>query len=239
MLVALQVPPYVAVSAGELRNDAPALSPAEQASIRPMAQERLAEFAQGRMHARAALAQLGLASACIPVATDRSPVWPEGFVGSISHVPADPAQKWPGRVIAVVARTTDCSGLGVDLERTDRLLPEHWSVFMTERELHTSAMLCVTRRNVFAHGLWSAKEAVMKALRQPIEPLDIEVNVRTDDDTFFADCRICGADRRLCSIRLNGWLSHTEGWVLALATVQSTLPPGLVAPASELGNQPG
>lgn len=233
------MPPYVAVSSGELRNDVPALSPAEQTSIRPMASERLAEFAQGRMHARAALAQLGLASACIAVATDRSPVWPEGFVGSISHVPADPARKRPGQVIAVAARTTDCSGLGVDLERTDRLLPEHWSVFMTERELHFIAMLCVTQRNAFAHGLWSAKEAVMKALCRALDPHDIEVSACQDEGTFSAECCICGVGRLLLRIRLNGWLGHAEGWVLALATVQSTLPPGLVAPAPEPGNQPG
>ncbi len=235
----MQLPPYLSISGGVLSDAAPALSTGEQASIRPMAPARLAEFAQGRMHARKALARLGLANACIPVASDRAPVWPEGFVGSISHVPADRARKLPGQVIAVAARTTECSGVGVDLERTDRLLPEHWSAFMTERELHSIAMLCVPQRNAFAHCLWSAKEAVMKALCRPLEPRDIEVNVHIDEGTFSSDCRICGADRRLCSIHLSGWLSHAEGWVLSLVAVQSTLPPRPVVPAPEFGNQPG
>jgi len=47
--------------------------------------KRQREFAAGRMAARQAMAQIGKTPAPIPVNTDRSPHWPEGVVGSISH----------------------------------------------------------------------------------------------------------------------------------------------------------
>ncbi len=237
LLGSIEVPPYLAVSSGLLRDEAPVLTPGEQATIRPMSTARLAEFAQGRMHARIALTRLGLASASIPVAADRSPVWPQGFVGSISHVPPDPARRLPGQVIAVAARSADCAGLGVDLERIGSLAPEHWSAFMTKRELAWIATRPVVQRSWLAHGLWSAKEAVMKALCRPLEPQDIEVSMGEDTGTFFAECCLADVVSDTHSVSLNGWLTHTEGWVVALAIVPSTRLPVPVAPASELGNR--
>ena len=99
----LQLPAHLSLSAGVLSEAIPALTASEQASIAPMAPARLAEFAQGRMHARIALARFGLADASIPMGSKRAPLWPAGFVGSISHVPSDAATDQPGRVIAVVS----------------------------------------------------------------------------------------------------------------------------------------
>ncbi len=44
----------------------------------------------------------------VAMGEDRSPVWPEGWVGSISHS--------KGQVSTVLSRSSDYRGLGVDLE---------------------------------------------------------------------------------------------------------------------------
>jgi 4'-phosphopantetheinyl transferase EntD len=215
--VHLELPPFVAISSGPLLEHAPALTHAEQASITPMAPSRLAEFAQGRWHARRALAQLGTVNACLPMAADRSPVWPQGFVGSISHVPPDHALGLPGHVVAVAARATDCGGLGVDLERNARLSPEHWGSFLSARELAWLIGRPVALRNALAHGIWSAKEAAMKALRQALDPQDVEIEVTVDARTFVATCRCADNAHRVLETRLSGRLASAPGWVAALA----------------------
>ncbi len=180
-----------------------------------MAPARLAEFAQGRMHARIALDRLGLAHASIPVASDRAPIWPQGFVGSISHVPADRARKLPGQVIAVVARACDCPGLGVDLERTGQLQPEHWGAFLKACELASLALRPVAQRSLVAHAIWSAKEAAMKASQQALDPQDIEIRMGADDQSFVAD--FVGPD--MGRLRLNGQIAYADGWLASLATL--------------------
>jgi len=221
----LHVPAFMAVSAGALRDDAPALLATEQASIAPMAPARLAEFSQGRWHARTALAQLGVVNVSIPVGRDRAPIWPTGFVGSISHVPPDPGLREAGQVIAVVARANHCSALGVDLERCGRLMPEHWPAFLNPGELAWLGRRSPAQRDALAHGLWSAKEAVMKALQQALDPQAIEIRLRANGQTFVAHCVSAQGQRGADPIRLGGCLRFEPGWVLALATM-----PPLAAP---------
>src|SRR4051812_2128234 len=47
--------------------------------------KRKREFALGRMCAHRALSALGVPACGLPMAADRSPVWPSGIVGSITH----------------------------------------------------------------------------------------------------------------------------------------------------------
>ena len=210
----LQLPPLISISVAALNASVPWLSAEEQVSSSGMAVARRTEFAHGRLHARRALAQLGLPEASLPVATDRSPQWPEGFVGSISHVPADAAQNLAGQVVAVAALQCDYASIGVDLERTGTLQPEHWHHFLTPGELDWLAARPPSERCRLAHGLWSAKEAVMKALRQPLEPQDIEIRVSDDERRFSANGRLDGSSDAL---PVSGWFSFEPGWVMALS----------------------
>lgn len=217
-LQTLTLPSFVAFSSAALADEVPPISPEEQGSIGPMDAVRLSEYAQGRRHARMALAQLGLAGASLPTLGDRSPRWPPGFTGSISHVPARPACQQRGHVIAVAARcTNNCVSLGVDLERTGLLRPEHWPVFMNQPELIRLEQRPPGCRSEMAHGLWSAKEATMKALRQPLDPQTIEVRVLDGEHAFVAQCCIPGAGTTRNMVRINGSLTFEPGWVLALA----------------------
>jgi 4'-phosphopantetheinyl transferase EntD len=73
-----------------------------------MVPRRHQEFAAGRACARQALAALGLPPVALPVAGDRSAIWPPGTCGSITH-----AGEWAAAAAGPAARL---AGLGIDLE---------------------------------------------------------------------------------------------------------------------------
>ncbi|MGY3133877.1 hypothetical protein ACVWZM_004559 [Bradyrhizobium sp. USDA 4501] len=61
------------------------LFPGEENAVAGAVEKRRREFAAGRYCARCALSQLGFPTVAIPSAPDRSPVWPAGALGSVSH----------------------------------------------------------------------------------------------------------------------------------------------------------
>ena len=107
----------------------------------------------GRSLARAALAELGAPAGPLGRREDRSPAWPEGFSGSITH-----ADGW---CLVVVARLPTGWGVGIDLDG-DRPLPAAVA----------SRVLLPGERTRLAAGspprgetlAFSAKESVFKAV---------------------------------------------------------------------------
>lgn len=89
------------------------LAPEELELVRNARPKRVAEFRSGRLCARRALAQLGIAPAPLGVRGKRAPRWPTGVVGSITHC--------TGFVAAAVARSEDLFGIGIDAEPNERL----------------------------------------------------------------------------------------------------------------------
>jgi 4'-phosphopantetheinyl transferase EntD len=77
---------------------------------------RRREYAAGRAAARQALSKLGISPAPIVTQHDRTPKWPSGIVGSISHC--------AGCCVAVVADSTEAIGLGIDVESATPLPTE-------------------------------------------------------------------------------------------------------------------
>jgi 4'-phosphopantetheinyl transferase EntD len=113
------------------------------------------EFFAGRALAREALADFGAPPIALPRGEDRAPVWPAGFVGSISH----------DREIccAVAARAQDMAALGVDVEGAAPLADAVMARVCNEREIARFA-----RQGGFPPARWaklafSAKEAFYKA----------------------------------------------------------------------------
>jgi 4'-phosphopantetheinyl transferase EntD len=111
--------------------------------------KRLSEFAAGRRAARSALAHLGQPACAIPVSPDRSPLWPEGYIGSISH--SDRA------CVAITSKKSQWSGLGVDLEPAIPLDAPLWSTVLVEEDYAHCA------NPLHATAIFSIKEAVYKA----------------------------------------------------------------------------
>lgn len=69
---------------------------------------RLAEHFAGRYCAKSCLEFLGLKNPLIPIHSDRSPIWPNGFIGSISHTKSS--------AIATCTPSKGLIGVGIDIE---------------------------------------------------------------------------------------------------------------------------
>jgi 4'-phosphopantetheinyl transferase EntD len=117
--IAATAPEGTAVAADRIGPCA-AFDAAEAAAIAQAVARRRDEFTTGRRLARAALARLGCVAAGLPPDRDRVPLWPEGFVGTISHS--------GGLCVALVGRARDLVGIGIDIEETARMRPEFASL---------------------------------------------------------------------------------------------------------------
>lgn len=114
---------------------------------------RRAEFATGRHCAREACRLLGRPCELIGVRDDRSPDWPAGVIGTITHC--------KGYVAAAVTTCDRARYLGIDAEPDD-LLPENLIPEVAfGPELSWLYSSHDTRR--WAKRLFSIKEAVFKA----------------------------------------------------------------------------
>jgi 4'-phosphopantetheinyl transferase EntD len=144
------------VAAAELRADADAalLYPGESACASGFAPRRVAEFAAGRLCARRALANLGIFDFPIAVGPDRSPRWPPGICGSISHT--------QGYCCAVAAPAHLVAGIGIDVELVGRVDAELDALVFTRTEADFLASLESRARARAATVIFSAKEAFYK-----------------------------------------------------------------------------
>lgn len=141
------VPAGVAVAVDHVLPSAP-FDAVEAEAVAGSVAVRRAAFATGRRLARAALAELGCAPASLPPDCDGVPCWPPGFIGTISH--AD------GLCIALAGRAGGLLGVGIDLERADRVVPALAPRICRADEYDQGDMAAI--------ALWfAAKEAVFKA----------------------------------------------------------------------------
>ena len=131
------------------------LHPEERAAVLPMVSGRQAEFAAGRACARAALADLGVTG---PVgrAADRSPSWPVGVTGSITHT--------SGFCIAVAAIVSDHeAAVGIDVENCERMNRALERRILNDVERVDLDLLAPAERQRVVTTIFAAKEAFYKA----------------------------------------------------------------------------
>lgn len=131
----------------------PLMHPEAQAVARAVPKRR-AEFTTGRAAARLAMERLGLPPQAIPAAPDRSPVWPEGVTGSISHA---------GVFCAAVLSRDSSHLLGLDIEDPAPLDPDLWPLVLTPAELDRLAKAPEEQRATIAKRIFGIKEAAYKA----------------------------------------------------------------------------
>jgi 4'-phosphopantetheinyl transferase EntD len=114
---------------------------------------RVDQFTAGRVCARRALARLG-AGVGVPLlqGEDRVPIWPEGFVGSITHT-----DSW---CAAAVARASQVRAIGIDLEPATALKRSVMDRVCTPSELRWLSN--ASEPALLAKVVFSAKEAVYK-----------------------------------------------------------------------------
>jgi 4'-phosphopantetheinyl transferase EntD len=163
------------------------LPAAEAVHLGASVAKRAGEFAAGRLCARRALAAFGLGEAPIPVAPDRSPVWPGGIVGSISHT--------AGLCIAAVGATSSFLSIGVDCEVASHVGFDLWEALFTPAERRWLAAVPHASRQTAAAFLFSAKEAFYKCqfplTGEWLEFKDVEVQP-VDWEPEQGGFRICG-----------------------------------------------
>src|SRR6267378_346626 len=128
------------------------LLPEEEACLSPRAiAKRRREFTAGRVCARAALGRLGIRDFPLLAAADRSPVWPPGIVGSLSHC---------GDYCGVaVARRGEVAGVGLDVERARPLEGRLASIVCSPVEIRRLGALPDLPAGLWAMIVFSAKES--------------------------------------------------------------------------------
>ena len=169
--------PRTSVAAGPLDALQEPLHPTEARAVRDAVPLRRREFTAGRTAARRALAGLGLPGVGIAVRADRSPAWPAGVVGSVTHT--------RGWCAAAVARTRDVRAMGVDAEPAEPLPAEVRHLVLTAREADALLGAEAVPTEVLERLAFSVKECVHKAL-QPLTGRSagfLEVEVRLDPCT--------------------------------------------------------
>jgi enterobactin synthetase component D len=122
---------------------------------------RKAEFVAGRHCAAKALRSINpSANTAVGVNSDRSPIWPEGFIGSITHT--------NNFVSAMVARTSVVRGIGIDSEEiiSESTASEIKEIVGQEEEYALFASKIESSQTIqeFITILFSAKESIYKCL---------------------------------------------------------------------------
>lgn len=126
----------------------------ERAQVAKAVAKRQREFLTGRAAARAALARLGVSADEVPIAANRTPIWPPGVVGSITHSASE--------CLVAVARRADLRALGLDVEPAEPLEPELWPRICTAVELKWLHGLPAAAQGLWAKHFFCAKEALYK-----------------------------------------------------------------------------
>jgi 4'-phosphopantetheinyl transferase EntD len=147
-------PHTVAVRDRRIPGDPAELHPAEAQDVARAVPKRIAEFAAGRACARAALAELGVHEFALRAAPDRQPLWPEGFVGSITHT--------AGFCAAAVAPRASMLAVGLDTEIVGAPTQDIWSTISRSEELAWVQSLSAGERPAAVTLLFAAKEALYK-----------------------------------------------------------------------------
>ncbi len=150
-----EIRPAIRVVTGDPRIERSPGLPDEETALKRASEGRRREFRTGRALAREAMGALGIAPAAIPAADDRSPIWPEGIVGSVTHC--------DDLCAAAVARKADgILSIGLDVEPAEPLDPDLIPEICVDEERRWLATLPASRRGLFARTVFSAKECAYK-----------------------------------------------------------------------------
>jgi 4'-phosphopantetheinyl transferase EntD len=206
----------VGLGVNDPRAAQPDLYPAEAAYVVGARPERKQEFAAGRSAARQAMIDLGGVQAPVPAASDRSPIWPEGLVGSITHAQS----------VCVAVVSKDARSIGIDLETTDPLDADLISTICSDAEL---ARIAGRAQQTLAKLIFCAKEAAYKA-QYPLtkalfgfEYFDVTLNLK--ECTFRATFTASAGEFDQGAV-LHGKFAQVAGHFLTAVTLDGPLTTG-------------
>jgi 4'-phosphopantetheinyl transferase EntD len=211
------------------------LFPEEAAALSPRAvPRRRGHFALGRAAAHDALRALALPASPVLRGERGEPLWPDGVVGSISHT--------AGIAVAVVGRSEQCAGIGVDLESvrpglsvasSDIVCAGGEATWVTDGSRPGPLALRgpadtpggTDAAALRLTALFGAKEAVFKAL-YPIERVwlglqDAELTWLDGEQAFDAVLRVPAGAAFPAGFRLRVTCRFAEDMVLAATSVSA------------------
>ncbi|MBK3576486.1 4'-phosphopantetheinyl transferase superfamily protein [Streptomyces sp. MBT65] len=190
-----------------------ALAPAERGAIADAVPHRQREFAAGRQLAHRLIGELGLASGAILSHADRSPAWPAGIVGSITHC--------PNRIAVTVARATDVEGIGIDIEPSTPLPDGLEPLVLATEESRRFTGLSAEERALRSRWVFSAKEATYKAIYpltgKVLEFADLVVSWEAGG--FVAVLR-CAAPPFRLGTRFVGRCAVEDGYIATVVVIE-------------------
>lgn len=175
---------------------------AEAEAVSGAIDTRRKEFSAGRAAARAALGQLGFDGIEIPVSPRRAPVWPEGICGSITHSKT--------LCIAVAARRSQVSSIGIDAEPDHPLKVDLRSAILHESELNASDSEAI--------ALFSMKEALFKAQFPVTGQMMGFHDAKRDGNMGLSLTRLVGAFE--AGTRFDVPRLHSEGHVISFCALE-------------------
>lgn len=154
---------------------------AELAAIAKAVRSRREQYAATRHLARHVYARLGVAAQPLVNRKDRSPIWPEGYLGALTHT--------EGFCGVAVASERTLRGVGIDAERSQPLeagVADHVLTEQEQRRLRQAG-----HDPLQLGALWfSAKESVYKAVFPTLQRFvgfrEVEIHVQLETGTFSA-----------------------------------------------------
>jgi len=211
------IPASFVTLCGTADGDPEALFAEELECIARAVPARRREFAAGRLLAREALRALGAPSEPLVAAQDRRPVWPVGFVGSISHA--------GGACVVTVGHTESAASVGIDLEVDEGLARDFARLVCRPAELARVETLDEVAGSRTAKVVFSTKEAMFKCLHPLtgvfLEFHDVEVELDLDAERFVARV-VHPALTQSAYGRLVGRVVRGHGWILSAVSVSPT-----------------
>lgn len=181
----------------------------EAEALGPVDPRRFREFSNGRRAARLALTVAGAADAPLLIRADRSPAWPKGYAGSITHTEQ--------AAMAVVARHDHLASIGIDLELLGSVEDELVESVCTTEEWQSLAAVADPKSADLATAVFCAKEAVYK-FQSPLTGVFLEfhdVRVSLAEDMSFR-ATSTHADANAVVSRGEGRLARAAGHWLAV-----------------------
>jgi enterobactin synthetase component D len=148
-------------------------------SLNKAVPKRQREYLAGRRCACEALSRAGFPEVFYPsMGEDRLPVWPEQWLGSISHS--------GGHAVAVAASRDHCSALGIDIQEqsSEKTMHAIQHLIATPEELMPLDDMDITTKLLL---IFSAKESLYKALYpqvRQIQEFDAAALIQADAQTL-------------------------------------------------------
>ena len=213
------LPRNVSFDAGLVKDRQGPLFVGEMTVVGQAAAKRQAEFRAGRTCARTALSTFLAECPPIPQDADGCPIWPSGWVGTISHT--------SDVCVAVVANRCRYLGIGVDVE-TATPLPAGVSKYICGAKETERADICLPLLPPgVAYGklLFVIKEAVYKAYfplaRHFLDFMDLDVSVAPRTARFRATIVETSSPAVAGRRAIYGRWGHTNGLCFAVAAIRA------------------